>query len=175
MKQQIRKIYGSLYITKVDVADGKLLPNAKFEIYQNDKVVVSGMTDSKGLAKFERLPAGKYSYREVEAPNGYKINETIFEFEIKTDGEILRHKVEDEKVPTPEQPVKIQPNTPEKPTPVKAQQVTPEQSKAPQKVEGKLPETGGKDTSYLQWIGLGLVAASLLGAVCALKTRKNTK
>ncbi|PGA76300.1 SpaA isopeptide-forming pilin-related protein [Bacillus toyonensis] len=186
-----KKIYGSLYITKVDVADGKLLPNAKFEIYQNEKVVVSGVTDSKGLAKFERLPAGKYTYREVEAPNGYKINETIFEFEIKTDGEILRHKVEDEKVPTPEQPVKpqpstperptpeqpvkIQPNTPEKPTPVKAQQVTPEQSKAPQKVEGKLPETGGKDTSYLQWIGLSLVAASLLGAVYALKTRKNTK
>ncbi|OUB84579.1 collagen-binding protein [Bacillus thuringiensis serovar medellin] len=95
-------IKGDLEITKVDVADGnnKLL-NAEFTIYNEaGKEVVKGKTDDKGIAKFEKLPFGKYTYKETVAPNGYILNEETFSFEIKENGQIIKHVVKDEKIPS---------------------------------------------------------------------------
>lgn len=95
------KIYGDLEITKVDTADAKKkLANAKFEIYneKGDKVV-EGVTDENGVATFKHLVFGKYTFKEVVAPEGYFLNETIFDFEILENGKIVQKKVEDEKVP----------------------------------------------------------------------------
>ncbi|OOZ79358.1 collagen-binding protein [Bacillus cereus] len=95
-------IKGDLEITKVDVADGnnKLL-NAEFTIYNEaGKEVVKGKTDDKGIAKFEKLPFGKYTYKETLAPNGYILNEETFSFEIKENGQIIKHIVKDEKIPS---------------------------------------------------------------------------
>ncbi|MGH0691868.1 MSCRAMM family protein, partial [Bacillus pacificus] len=96
---QDKKVEGELEITKVDVADGNTkLPNAEFTIYnEQGKEVVKGKTDEKGVAKF-KLPYGKYTYKETIAPNGYVINEETFAFEIKEDGEIIKHIVQDKKV-----------------------------------------------------------------------------
>ncbi|MGE7889511.1 VaFE repeat-containing surface-anchored protein [Bacillus cereus] len=95
-------IKGNLEITKVDVADGnnKLL-NAEFTIYNEaGKEVVKGKTDDKGIAKFEKLPFGKYTYKETVAPKGYVLNEETFSFEIKENGQIIKHIVKDEKIPS---------------------------------------------------------------------------
>ncbi len=83
-------VRGGLKITKTDVATGDLLSNAKFEI-KNEKgeVIRQGVTDEKGIAEFDELPYGKYTYREYEAPEGYVVDETEFPFEIKEDGEII--------------------------------------------------------------------------------------
>ncbi|WP_242257538.1 collagen binding domain-containing protein, partial [Bacillus cereus group sp. BfR-BA-01379] len=43
-------------------------------------------------------PYGKYTYKETIAPNGYVINEETFSFEIKENGEIIKHIVQDKKV-----------------------------------------------------------------------------
>ncbi|SDZ39135.1 thioester domain-containing protein, partial [Bacillus sp. 166amftsu] len=135
-----KPIKGTLIITKVDVADGNnKLPGAEFTIYDKQgKEVVKGKTNEKGIATFEKLPAGKYTYRETIAPDGYVINEETFRFEIKEDGQIIKHTVKDEKKPTPptpetpqkpEQPETPQPQTPEQPKvteqPVTPQPVTP--------------------------------------------------
>ncbi|WP_433947826.1 VaFE repeat-containing surface-anchored protein [Bacillus tropicus] len=95
-------IKGDLEITKVDVADGNnKLPNAEFTIYNGvGKEVVKGKTDDKGIAKFEKLPFGKYTYKETIAPNGYILNEETFSFEIKENGQIIKHIVKDEKIPS---------------------------------------------------------------------------
>ncbi|AJH18442.1 hypothetical protein S3E15_04652 [Bacillus mycoides] len=95
-------IKGNLEITKVDVADGNnKLPNAEFTIYNEaGKEVVKGKTDDKGIAKFEKLPFGKYTYKETVAPKGYVLNEEIFSFEIKENGQIIKHIVKDEKIPS---------------------------------------------------------------------------
>ncbi|MGN4897536.1 SpaA isopeptide-forming pilin-related protein [Bacillus cereus group sp. MYBK14-3] len=95
-------IKGDLEITKVDVADGNnKLPNAEFTIYNEaGKEVVKGKTDDKGIAKFEKLPFGKYTYKEIVAPNGYILNEETFSFEIKENGQIIKHIVKDEKIPS---------------------------------------------------------------------------
>ncbi|MCQ6288943.1 VaFE repeat-containing surface-anchored protein, partial [Bacillus cereus] len=94
-------IYGELEVTKVDVADGNVkLPNAEFEI-RNEKgeIVAKGKTNEQGIAKF-KLGYGKYTYKETASPDGYMLNEETFSFEIKQNGEIVKHAVADEKIPS---------------------------------------------------------------------------
>ena len=94
------KIKGDLQITKTDVADGKALPNAGFKIYKEDKktVVAEGRTDEKGVAYFEKLIYGKYYYQEFDAPEGYVIDESLFPFEIKEDGKVIKAEMTNEKI-----------------------------------------------------------------------------
>ncbi|MEB4827766.1 SpaA isopeptide-forming pilin-related protein, partial [Bacillus thuringiensis] len=92
------KIYGNMEVTKVDAEDNKkVLANAKFEVYneKGDKVV-EGTTDAKGKAKFEHLPYGKYTFKEVVAPEGYLVNPTVFNFDILENGKTVSHKVTDQ-------------------------------------------------------------------------------
>ncbi len=75
------------------------MQNLRF-ITKQEKEVVKGKTDDKGIAKFEKLPFGKYTYKETIAPNGYILNEETFSFEIKENGQIIKHIVKDEKIPS---------------------------------------------------------------------------
>ncbi|MGG0224778.1 VaFE repeat-containing surface-anchored protein [Bacillus toyonensis] len=95
-------ITGDLEITKVDIADGNIkLPNAEFTIFNEEGTeVVKGKTNADGIARFEKLPFGKYTYRETLAPKGYVLNEEKFSFEIKENGQTIKHIVKDEKIPS---------------------------------------------------------------------------
>ena len=98
-----RKITGELDITKKDVSNGDLLPDAGFRIKdEKGKTVVEGYTDKNGLAKFT-LTYGKYTYEEFDAPDGYIIDTTPHPFEISKDGEIVKaemtNKAEDHETP----------------------------------------------------------------------------
>ncbi len=184
---------GSLEITKVDIANGNnKLPGAEFTIYNGKgEEVVKGKTNEQGIAKFEKLPYGKYTYKETFAPEGYLINEETFSFEIKEDGEIIKHTVKDQKQPTPQTPETShqpeQPQTPEQPKvtdkPVTLQSEKPQQivkkpqlEKTPEKVEevgGNLPTTGGKAKNpYLKWIGFACIALALTAFVFAMRNRR---
>lgn len=124
-----KHITGELEISKVDIADGNnKLPNAEFTIFNEQGTeVTKGKTDENGIAKF-KLPYGKYTYKETLAPDGYLLNEEIFPFEIKEDGQIIKHTVKDQKKPTPPTPETPKPEQPQKPEiPQK-----PEQPEAPQ-------------------------------------------
>lgn len=92
------KVKGKLEISKTDISTGELLPNAKFKIYAEDKetVIVEGITDENGKAEFE-LGIGKYWYQEYEAPEGYIIDDALFPFEIKKDGEIVKAEMTNKK------------------------------------------------------------------------------
>lgn len=95
-------IKGTAQLTKKDVSDGKLLPNTGIKIIDADgKTVTEGRTDDHGVFSFENLPAGKYEFIEFDAPKGYKINEEPVPFEIKTNGEIVKAEMTDEKVDQP--------------------------------------------------------------------------
>lgn len=75
------------------------LPGAEFTIYdEQGKEVVKGKTNEQGIAKFEKLPAKKHTYKETLAPQGYVINEETFSFEIREDGQIIKHTVQDKKI-----------------------------------------------------------------------------
>lgn len=92
---------GDVEITKFDIHDGTLLPNAHFEILdENKNIVLSGITDENGLFKF-KLAAGKYYYKETQAPvfegTEYVLDEGEYPFEIKEDGEIVKCKAPNKK------------------------------------------------------------------------------
>lgn len=71
-------------ITKKDIATGELIPDCGIEILdENKKIIFQGRTDSDGVVTFEKLPYGKYYYREFDAPEGYVLDETPYPFEIK--------------------------------------------------------------------------------------------
>lgn len=127
-----KHITGELEISKVDIADGNnKLPNAEFTIFNEEgKEVAKGKTDENGIAKF-KLPYGKYTYKETFAPDGYLLNEEIFPFEIKEDGQIIKHTVKDQKKPTPPTPETPKPEQPEQPQKPEIPQ-KPEQLEAPQ-------------------------------------------
>ena len=95
---------GELEITKKDVATGKPLPKAGFRIKNADsKVVAEGYTDENGVAKF-KLRAGKYTYEEFDAPEGYIIDTMPHEFEITEDGQIIKAEMTNEKETPPTTP-----------------------------------------------------------------------
>lgn len=97
-------ITGGLEITKKDVSTGELLPNAGFRIKdENGNIVVEGYTDEKGVAKFT-LGYGKYTYEEFDAPDGYIIDTTPYEFEIKENGQIIKAEMTNKKQPEPDKP-----------------------------------------------------------------------
>lgn len=127
-----KHITGELEISKVDIADGNnKLPNAEFTIFnEQGKEVAKGKTDENGIAKF-KLPYGKYTYKETFAPDGYLLNEEIFPFEIKEDGQIIKHTVKDQKKPTPPTPETPKPEQPEQPQKPEIPQ-KPGQPEAPQ-------------------------------------------
>ncbi|PEN96713.1 cell surface protein, partial [Bacillus wiedmannii] len=168
---QDKKVEGDLEITKVDVADGNTkLPNAEFTIYnEQGKEVVKGKTDEKGVAKFKLL-YGKYTYKETIAPNGYVINEETFAFEIKENGEIIKHIVKNKK----EEKASL-PSKPNKPTP--SGEVKPSADVKPMQQhnthnEVRLPATGGVGNEFtaLFVLGIGFIIAGAY--VLRMKNRK---
>ncbi|MDC2867334.1 SpaA isopeptide-forming pilin-related protein [Bacillus sp. BP-3] len=161
-------ITGSLEITKVDVANvNNKLPGAEFTIYDaQGKEIVKGKTNKDGIAKFEKLKYGKYTYKETFSPKGYLINEETFSFEIKEDGQIIKHTVKDQKKPSPETPQQEQPQKPQD------NEKHPEQNE--KKSESKaLPMTGAKEDSSIYVIA-GLTCIVLGFAIYAFKTRKKS-
>ncbi|MEH6891603.1 SpaA isopeptide-forming pilin-related protein [Bacillus sp. JJ864] len=169
------QIKGNLEITKVDVADGNTkLPNAEFTIYnEQSQEVVKGKTNEQGIAKFEKLPAGKYTYKETFAPEGYLINEETFSFEIKTDGEIIKHTVKDQKKPQPKTP---QPEKPQQPQPEKSHPTQPQVEKTPEKAKENLPMTGGKEENpYKFWVGIGLLVMGAFVTAYVLKMNRKAE
>ena len=88
---------GSLWLTKKDVSDGKLLSGVGFRIRNEDgEIVAEGYTDDNGEAKFT-LRVGKYTYQEFSALEGYELDDAEYPFEIKENGEIVKAVMTNEK------------------------------------------------------------------------------
>lgn len=91
---------GVMILTKTDSETGDPLANAKFKIFADDKetVIEKGETDSTGEVKFN-LKTGKYYYQEYKSPDGYMLDSTFFEFEIKEDSDITKCEMTNTKMP----------------------------------------------------------------------------
>lgn len=92
-------------IIKVDENDETIkLKDAKFEVERvHDGVKFTLTTDANGEATSNRLSIGKYLIKEIVAPEGYMLNEEVFEVEItedKEDGFVL--KITNKPTPEPE-------------------------------------------------------------------------
>nr|WP_275005292.1 SpaA isopeptide-forming pilin-related protein [Niallia taxi] len=94
-----KEIKGILEIQKVDKETKNPLANAAFTIMNEaGKEVIKGKTNKEGKVIFEGIPYGKYTYKETAAPEGYVQNETILNFEIKEDGEVIKQTVTNKQI-----------------------------------------------------------------------------
>lgn len=178
VKNRVSK--GGLELTKQEVSTGKVIPGCKVEIKnEKGKVIIQGTTDQKGKILFEKLPVGKYSYREYEAPEGYVLNDKEYSFEIQEDGEIVKAVMENELVKKEEVPSTEVPTTEAATTetPIIEVPTTEETPKSPEKK--KIKRTSPVKTGDLFPLGLSftLMSVSLGGiiGICIWKHKKNKK
>ena len=66
--------YGAVRVSKNSADNGAMLSGATFELMNGaGTVLATQTTGADGTARFDNLPAGGYTVREVGAPTGYKI------------------------------------------------------------------------------------------------------
>ena len=98
---------GSVKLKKVDSSDNKkVLEGAKFHLLDsNEKFISEHVTDKNGIIEIKDLKAGDYYFKEIAAPDGYKVDESLHKFTIGTDGEDIyvemTIKNEKESIPDP--------------------------------------------------------------------------
>ena len=77
-------IKGELKIYKLAEDTNAPLANAKFNIYDEERNIVDTIeTDENGVAISKKLIYGTYYYKEIEAPEGYIIDNTEYKLDIK--------------------------------------------------------------------------------------------
>lgn len=82
-------VLGALKVLKVN-EDGNPLAGVTFGLYQSDGTLVDiAITDGSGIALFENLRAGTYQLRELETLDGYLLDETVHEIELKLENNKL--------------------------------------------------------------------------------------
>lgn len=95
------KIKGKLEITKIDKKDtNKTLQDAVFGIFdENNNLIQKITTNKNGIALSDDIIIGKYYCKELETGSPYYLlNENTYEFEIKTNGEVVKQKIDNEPV-----------------------------------------------------------------------------
>ncbi|MGL4759845.1 MAG: SpaA isopeptide-forming pilin-related protein, partial [Sarcina sp.] len=91
------KITGTVNIFKTNES-GNALAGAVIEIENADgKVVFKGMTPENGTISI-KLPFGSYTYKEVVAPKGYNINNSVGSFNITKENEVINKTIVDSKI-----------------------------------------------------------------------------
>lgn len=139
---------GTAELTKKDVSTGELLPDTGVRILNDKKeIITEGRTDDKGVFSFDLLPTGTYYFQEYDAPEGYVLDETPMEFEIKDDGEVVKCEMTNHKVETPD---------------------------TPNETDRTLPKTG--DTTNVAILALGLaLSAGAMGILYYRKKKAKTE
>ena len=90
------RITGKLVITKVDDAN-RPIENVTFEIYDSEGYLYKTIvTDAQGKATVN-LDYGKYFFKEVKAPAGYIMDDTLYTFTVDAENRTFLKTVENER------------------------------------------------------------------------------
>ena len=82
-------VLGAIKVLKTN-EDGNALAGVTFGLYQSDGTLVDIIvTDESGIALFENLQTGTYQLRELATIDGYLLDETIHEIELKLENNKL--------------------------------------------------------------------------------------
>lgn len=82
-------VLGALKVLKVN-EDGNSLAGVTFGLYQSDGTLVDIIvTDESGIALFENLKTGTYQLKELATIDGYLLDETVHEIELKLENNKL--------------------------------------------------------------------------------------
>lgn len=95
-------IKGQVTLSKIDAETKKsypqgdaLLKGAIYQIYDENDNVVEKIVFDENLTTTIDLPFGKYYIKEIKAPDGYNLNEKIYEFELNSDNKKIQILLED--------------------------------------------------------------------------------
>ena len=91
MKDDVTKVQ----ISKTDITGDTEIPGAKLTILDKDDQVVESWTSTEEAHYIEKLPIGKYTLREEQAPKGYLLTSDVT-FEVKDTGEIQKVAMKDD-------------------------------------------------------------------------------
>ncbi len=84
---------GTIQVKKVDTLDeNTLLENVEFNISANkdmSNIISTEKTNDEGIATFGELELGIYYIQEAKQIDGYTLNDTIYQVEVKQNGDIL--------------------------------------------------------------------------------------
>ena len=81
--------YTKVQISKTDMVTKKELPGAKLTVFDSDGKKIESWTSGKEPHMINKLKPGKYTLREVTAPNGYEVAEDVT-FTVRETGEIQK-------------------------------------------------------------------------------------
>ena len=93
-KHQMLDDVTKVEISKKDIADSSEVPGAKLIILDKDGKKVESWTSTDKPHMVEKLPVGKYTLREEQAPDGYLIAEDV-KFTVKDTGKVQKIKMKD--------------------------------------------------------------------------------
>lgn len=93
-KHQMLDDVTKVEISKKDITDSSEVPGAKLIILDKDGKKVESWTSKDKPHMVEKLPVGKYTLREEQAPDGYLIAEDV-KFTVKDTGKVQKVKMKD--------------------------------------------------------------------------------
>ena len=91
MKDDVTKVE----ISKTDITGETEIPGAKLTILDKDDQVVESWTSTEEAHYIEKLPIGKYTLREEQAPKGYLLTSDVT-FEVTDTGEVQKVAMKDD-------------------------------------------------------------------------------
>lgn len=91
MKDDVTKVQ----ISKTDITGETEIPGAKLTVLDKDDQVVESWISTEEAHYIEKLPIGKYTLREEQAPKGYLLTADVT-FEVKDTGEIQKVAMKDD-------------------------------------------------------------------------------
>lgn len=78
----IKDEYSKYELLKTD-ENGNPLQGCEFGLFDmNDNLVMSATSDKNGIVRFERLPFGKYTIKEIKAAEGYQLSDRVIVIEV---------------------------------------------------------------------------------------------
>ncbi|WP_040196489.1 SpaA isopeptide-forming pilin-related protein [Candidatus Soleaferrea massiliensis] len=78
----------ALSFLKINADSGATLAGARFALYQNGSEIASAFSDANGFVDFGSLPAGAYTLRETQPPEGFSADTADRTVLIGTDGSV---------------------------------------------------------------------------------------
>ena len=82
-------IYTKVTLTKTDITGAETVPGAEIEVRnEQGEVIYRAVTDENGEIPDIPVTPGRYTFKEVLAPEGYALNETTCSFTVDEDGHV---------------------------------------------------------------------------------------
>ena len=82
-------IYTKVTLTKTDITGAETVPGAEIEVKnEQGEVIYRAVTDENGEIPDIPVTPGRYTFKEVLAPEGYALNETTCSFTADEDGHV---------------------------------------------------------------------------------------